>query len=64
MHRRESCGSHFRSEGQTADGEALRRDDEFSYVAAWGVAGDGLPPVLHREELVFTDVKMKQRSYK
>ncbi|MEP6560147.1 MAG: fumarate reductase/succinate dehydrogenase flavoprotein subunit [Nakamurella sp.] len=64
LHRTESCGSHFRSESQTADGEALRRDDEFSYVAAWSFAGDGLPPVLHREELVFTDVKMKQRSYK
>jgi succinate dehydrogenase / fumarate reductase flavoprotein subunit len=64
LHRNESCGSHFRSESQTDDGEALRRDDEFAYVAAWGFAGEGLPPVLHREELVFTDVQMKQRSYK
>ncbi len=64
LHRTESCGSHFRTESQTPDGEALRHDDEFSYVAAWGFAGDDLPPVLHREELHFTDVQMKQRSYK
>jgi len=64
LHRTESCGSHFRTESQTADGEALRRDDEFSYVAAWEFAGKNAPPVLHKEELVFTDVKMNQRSYK
>jgi len=64
LHRTESCGSHFRTESQTADGEALRRDDEFSYVAAWEFAGKDVPPVLHKEELLFTDVKMNQRSYK
>lgn len=64
LHRTESCGSHFRTESQTADGEALRRDDEFSYVAAWESAGKDVPPVLHKEELLFTDVKMNQRSYK
>jgi len=64
LHRTESCGSHFRTESQTADGEALRRDDEFSYVAAWEFAGKDAAPVLHKEELLFTDVKMNQRSYK
>ncbi|GAB3480193.1 fumarate reductase/succinate dehydrogenase flavoprotein subunit [Nocardiopsis coralliicola] len=64
LHRRESCGGHFRSESQTEDGEALRHDDEFAYVAAWEFAGDGTPPVLHKEALEYEYVEMKQRSYK
>jgi succinate dehydrogenase / fumarate reductase, flavoprotein subunit len=64
LHREESCGGHFREEYQTADGEALRRDDEFSYVAAWEHTGNVGQPRLHREELEFESVKLAQRSYK
>src|SRR3712207_743250 len=61
--RRESCGGHFRAESQTEDGEALRHDDEFAYVAAWEYAGEG-KPILHKEPLSYEYVEMKQRSYK
>lgn len=64
LHRRESCGGHFRAESQTEDGEALRHDDEFAYVAAWEWGGPGEAPVLHKEDLVYEYVEMKQRSYK
>jgi succinate dehydrogenase / fumarate reductase flavoprotein subunit len=69
LHRRESCGGHFRAESQTEDGEAERHDDEFLYVAAWefeGGDGDGEMgrPVLHKEELVYEAIELKQRSYK
>ena len=69
LNRAESCGCHFRSESQTEDGEALRNDDEFAYVAAWEFGGgaDGepmQPPVLHKEDLLFTSIELKQRSYK
>jgi len=64
LNRRESCGGHFRAESQTEDGEALRHDDQFAYVSAWEFAGDGEPPVLHKEELTYTAIEMKQRSYK
>ena len=63
LHRRESCGGHFRGESQTEDGEALRHDDEFAYVAAWEW-GNGNEPVLHKEDLVYEYVELKQRSYK
>ncbi len=63
LHRRESCGGHFREESQTADGEALRDDDDFAYVAAWEWGGPGQPPTLHKEHLVYEFVEMKQRSY-
>ncbi|STD11348.1 Fumarate reductase flavoprotein subunit [Dermatophilus congolensis] len=64
LHRRESCGGHFREESQTEDGEALRHDDEFAYVAAWEWNGEGNPPILHKEDLVYEFIEMKQRSYK
>jgi succinate dehydrogenase / fumarate reductase flavoprotein subunit len=64
LHREESCGGHFRVEHQTPDGEALRRDDEFAYVAAWEYAGEGKSPVLNRESLIFENVALTQRSYK
>jgi succinate dehydrogenase / fumarate reductase flavoprotein subunit len=64
LHRDESCGGHFRTEYQTADGEARRRDDEFSYVAAWEFGGDGKPAKLNKEPLVFENVALSQRSYK
>ncbi|HEV7707604.1 MAG TPA: fumarate reductase/succinate dehydrogenase flavoprotein subunit, partial [Asanoa sp.] len=60
LHRTESCGGHFRAESQTPDGEALRADDEFSYVAAWEF---GTQPVLHKEALTFEYEKPSQRSY-
>jgi succinate dehydrogenase / fumarate reductase flavoprotein subunit len=62
LNRRESCGGHFRAESQTEDGEALRHDDQYAYVAAWEFAGD--KPILHKEDLVYTAIEMKQRSYK
>src|SRR4029079_12861799 len=64
LHREESCGGHFRTEFQTPDGEALRNDDEFAYVAAWEYAGGGKTPVLHKEPLKFEFVHLSQRSYK
>jgi len=62
--RDESCGGHFRTEYQTADGEALRNDKDFSYVAGWEYQGDKKPPILHKEPLKYEEVKMTQRSYK
>jgi len=64
FHRIESCGSHFRSESQTEDGEALRDDDAFAYVAAWQFSGDNAPPMLHKETLEYENVELTQRSYK
>ena len=64
LHRRESCGGHFREEFQTPDGEALRDDVNFSYVAAWEYCGEGKPPELHQEPLTFERVQLSQRSYK
>jgi succinate dehydrogenase / fumarate reductase flavoprotein subunit len=64
LHRNESCGGHFREEYQTEEGEALRDDVNFSYVAAWEYRGAGLPPELHKEELEFRYVHPSQRSYK
>ena len=61
--RAESAGGHFRAESQTPDGEALRHDDEFSYVAAWEYTG-GDKPTLHKEELEFEYVHPSTRSYK
>ncbi len=62
--RAESCGGHFREEYQTPDGEALRDDDHYSYVAAWEFQGLGQPPTLHKEPLQFEYVHPSQRSYK
>jgi succinate dehydrogenase / fumarate reductase flavoprotein subunit len=64
LDRKESCGAHFREEYQTPDGEALRNDEEFAYVAAWEYAGEEKPHILHKEELKFEAVEMKVRSYK
>ncbi|WP_214109032.1 fumarate reductase/succinate dehydrogenase flavoprotein subunit [Acrocarpospora catenulata] len=62
LNRTESCGGHFRAESQDADGEAVRDDEKFAYVAAWEHTPDG--PVLHREHLEYAYVTMTQRSYK
>lgn len=64
LHREESCGSHFRTESQTDDGEALRNDAAFSYVAAWEFTGEGSPPRLRKENLEYHNVELAQRSYK
>ncbi|MFP5415441.1 MAG: fumarate reductase/succinate dehydrogenase flavoprotein subunit [Actinomycetes bacterium] len=64
LHRRESCGGHFRAESQTEDGEAMRHDDEFLYVGAWEFTGTGKAPILHREPLEYEFIELKQRSYK
>jgi succinate dehydrogenase / fumarate reductase flavoprotein subunit len=62
LDRAESCGGHFREEYKTPDGEALRRDEEFTYVSAW--EWNENEPVLHKENLVFENVELKTRSYK
>ena len=64
LNRDESCGAHFRVEHQLPDGEAKRDDENFSYVAAWGFKGDGVPPELHKEPLEFNLIKPAVRSYK
>ena len=64
LKREESCGGHFREEHQTPDGEALRNDDDFSYVAAWEWTGDLAKPELNKEDLVFESVAVTTRSYK
>jgi succinate dehydrogenase / fumarate reductase flavoprotein subunit len=64
LNRQESCGGHFREEYQTEDGEAQRDDENYAYVAAWEYKGAGRDPELHKEELVFENVKLTQRSYK
>jgi succinate dehydrogenase / fumarate reductase flavoprotein subunit len=64
LHREESCGGHFREEHQMEDGEAQRDDAHFQYVAAWEYTGDFARPTLHKEDLVFENVKPTTRSYK
>ncbi|WP_026707157.1 fumarate reductase/succinate dehydrogenase flavoprotein subunit [Flavobacterium frigidarium] len=64
LQREESCGAHFREEFQTAEGEALRNDDNFCYVSAWEFKGKNIAPELHKEPLVFEAVKLSVRSYK
>ena len=61
--RRESCGGHFRLESQTPDGEALRDDENFAFVAAWEFMGENQPEKLNKEELVFEAVHLSQRNY-
>ncbi len=64
LHRKESCGAHFREESQTDTGEAKRDDANFSFVSAWEYQGEELPPKLHKEDLTFEYVEVKERSYK
>jgi succinate dehydrogenase / fumarate reductase flavoprotein subunit len=64
LDRRESCGAHFREEFQTPEGEALRDDEHYAYVAAWEYKGDGNTPALHKEPLSYEYVHLAQRSYK
>ena len=64
LHRKESCGGHFREEYQTEENEAKRDDENFAYAAAWEFKGVNAEPELHKEELVFENVQLTQRSYK
>ena len=64
LHRSESCGGHFREESQTPEGEALRDDEHFAYVAAWQFIGADSQPLLHKEPLTFEYAHPSQRSYK
>ena len=64
LHRKESCGGHFREESQTEEGEAKRDDANFCYAAAWQYQGAGKQPTLHKEPLTFESVPLVQRSYK
>ncbi len=64
LNRNESCGGHFREESATEEGEAKRNDEEFTYVSCWEYKGEGKEPMLHKEDLVFENVKLTQRSYK
>jgi succinate dehydrogenase / fumarate reductase flavoprotein subunit len=64
LHRNESCGGHFREEYQTAEGEAKRDDENYSFVAAWEFRGDGVKPELHKEPLAYECLKPEVRSYK
>jgi len=64
LHRHESCGGHFREEYQTKEGEALRDDTDFAYVAAWEFKGEDKAQELHKEALKFESIELKQRNYK
>jgi len=64
LHREESCGGHFREEHQTEEGEAMRNDKDFTYVAAWEYKGADTPPELHKEELKYEAIEVKVRNYK
>ena len=64
LHREESCGGHFRTEHQTADGETLRDDEHFMYVAAWEYQGHGKTETMEKEPLVYEHIKISNRNYK
>lgn len=64
LDRNESCGGHFREESATEEGEAKRNDEKFTYVSCWEYKGEGAEPTMHKEDLVFENVKLTQRSYK
>jgi succinate dehydrogenase / fumarate reductase, flavoprotein subunit len=64
LDRNESCGGHFREESVSEDGEAQRNDEKFTYVSCWEYKGEQAEPVLHKEDLVFENIKLSQRSYK
>ena len=64
LQKEESCGGHFREEYQTADGEALRNDNDFMFVGAWEYKGEDQTPELHKETLNYEAIEVKQRDYK
>jgi len=64
LQREESCGGHFREEFQTAEGEASRNDHDFMFVGAWEYTGTGKEPILHKESLIYDNIKVQTRNYK
>ena len=64
LHREESCGGHFRTEHQTEDGETLRDDERFMYVAAWEYQGHGQPETMEKEPLAYEYITVANRNYK
>ena len=64
LNRNESCGGHFREEMQTEEGETKRDDENYMYVAAWEYKGEGVEPELHKEPLVYENIKIATRNYK
>ena len=64
LDREESCGGHFREEHQTPEGEALRDDENYTFVSVWEYKGDDKAPELHKENLNYEEVTPTQRSYK
>ena len=64
LNRNESCGGHFREEMQTEEGETKRDDENYMYVAAWEYKGEGVDPELHKEPLVYENIKIATRNYK
>ncbi|MBN1791730.1 MAG: fumarate reductase/succinate dehydrogenase flavoprotein subunit [Bacteroidales bacterium] len=64
LQREESCGGHFREEYQTEEGEAKRDDNDFMFVGAWEYAGQGKEPILHKESLIYENIKVQSRNYK
>ena len=64
LNRKESCGGHLREESQTEEGETLRDDNNFMYVAAWEYMGDNVEPKLHKEKLNYENIKIATRNYK
>jgi succinate dehydrogenase / fumarate reductase flavoprotein subunit len=64
LERSESCGGHFREESQTPEGEALRNDEDFTFVSAWEYKGEPSKAKLHKEELNYEEIEVKTRSYK
>jgi succinate dehydrogenase / fumarate reductase flavoprotein subunit len=64
LERQESCGGHFNEAYQTEENEALRNDDDYCHVSAWEYKGADADPQMHKEPLVFENVKLSQRSYK
>ena len=64
LERTESAGGHFREESQTPEGEALRNDEDFAFTSAWEYIGEPSEAILHKENLEFNDIELKQRSYK
>jgi succinate dehydrogenase / fumarate reductase flavoprotein subunit len=64
LQREESCGGHFREEFQTEEGEARRNDDDFMFVGAWEYTGAGKEPILHKEPLIYENIKVQSRNYK
>ena len=64
LDRQESCGGHCRLESVTEEGEAQRNDEDYKYVSVWEYKGETTAPELHKEDLVFENIKVSQRSYK